>query len=208
MPNWGLIAVGIWAGWMALRNLDKIERQIKHAGAQNSISRRGLALSRETTKKQLRAYVMVESAMLATGDINNIVEKIILSLKNYGQTPAYDVTGWIESGIQRFPLNATLTSAKTFLMGKDQLAPGRSSEWRKPIGYYQVPENSSADKVLYVFGEVTYRDAFGDQHRTTFQMMGWGPYPPDPVIVNDPILNMKKTAGYRLMPDTQGNEAD
>lgn len=71
-------------------------------------------IMRDTARRQLRAYVCIESAIVTFPEPN--IPEALIEYKNSGQTPAYDVCGWIHTWFAAHPLKETLPPAPKNLM--------------------------------------------------------------------------------------------
>jgi hypothetical protein len=69
-----------------------------------------------------------------------------------------------------------------------------------PIPAFLLPILGTPQATLYVYGEITYRDAFKDERLTNFRMIYGGPEPPSLVVKGG-----VNTA--RLKADSEGNTA-
>jgi hypothetical protein len=116
-----------------------------------------------TTRAQLRAYIGVETANYSV-DLPKHEARI--RIKNFGQTPAYNVvcrigievapdfTGKIDKKAETVRGNATVFPQHSLTIKRrtDLIAP----DGDEPIG-------------IFVFGRITYRDAFGFRRWTKFR---------------------------------------
>ncbi len=79
-------------------------------------------LSSDTAQRQLRAYVCVNSALLKFPQPE--VPEVQIHLKNSGQTPAYDVRGWIHIWIEKYPRKISLPEPpEGFQKSKEIIGP-------------------------------------------------------------------------------------
>ncbi len=128
----------------------------------------------ETAKKQLRAYIsaVVESNRDYDGNVIPYETAIVVS--NAGQTPAHKMTYWTLSDIHEFPLTKELTTPSKedlkALEAYSVLHPGKDFYLRPDI-----PEFNTANRLritngqaVYIWGKISYEDAFGDNHDTAF----------------------------------------
>jgi hypothetical protein len=128
----------------------------------------------------LRAYVFPESVSLAI--INGLSPEITIVFKNCGQTPAYDVALYTTTAAAVYPLPEEPkgpTIPPTESMG--HLGPGMS------LHYYGIPDppitsgeitGIRAHKVaLYIFGSISYTDAFKKKRFVNFCYFRGGPDP-------------------------------
>lgn len=133
----------------------------------------------DTAQRQLRAYINISGGrVLNIDDPQNRIFR--LDIKNFGQTPAYEVSTVFKCIVREYPLDknkpldpVTDEEHKIFsVMGptceyrRDMIAP-YNGEWVEP----KIKDGSTA---IYGFGEIRYRDAFGIQRVTEFRYMCQG----------------------------------
>jgi hypothetical protein len=158
-------------------------------------TRRAYALADATAKRQLRAYICTErAALILTQD--DLGARVVL--KNFGQTPALNVRSWIHIWIANFPLDMDLPEAPPDLRKASAvIAPGFHSEFVHTRGLHLDAHDrahvESGNAGIYVYGETTYDDIFGQSHRTKFRLVGYG---------------KASLARRKLMPDESGNTVD
>jgi hypothetical protein len=135
-----------------------------------------------TARHQLRAYVHVDAAtrqISPTGyPPSNVFAKIVI--KNFGQTPAYDLVFWADWDLGEIPKTGDFArNNKTPPSGPSPLAPGADVIFFVPFGYPIVAgfkdDIVASRMAIYVYGGVTYRDAFGDNRSTDFCLAFHGP---------------------------------
>lgn len=159
---------------------------------------------RETAEKQLRAYVCVDSAILKFPQPD--VPEAQVHFKNCGQTPAYNVRGWIHTWFAEYPLTEALPNAPNdFPKGVDVLPPARKSIFvaprKPPLPPHYLSLLGSERFTLYIYGEVRYRDIFGKEQFTKYRLLHGGREGP---------RKMHGREGFEqwlLKPDAEGNEA-
>lgn len=144
-----------WAAWAAAT-------AAKSAAASNEIAR-------ETAKRELRAYINITQVRVdgLEGDA-----RFCLEYKNCGQTPAYDIRGW--NGIELRDIESTQIFEST---GNDAglgvLGPGNSAYFIKPAPRRLVMKEfdmlRAGEAAIYLWGEISYRDIFGEWHTTRFR---------------------------------------
>jgi hypothetical protein len=138
-----------------------------------------------TSRAQLRAYVSVSSALITNvADGSGMLEAQVV-IKNGGQTPAYDVINVSGFAAERYPPPPTpnlIISDRQFSAPgrtRESLGPGANSISITPAGrLFTVPEKASLASgtgIIYVYGEIRYRDAFGRGHWTKYRLMMGGP---------------------------------
>jgi hypothetical protein len=164
----GLLAIIAIAQGFFLIRADKTARISAEAASAS------LELSKTTAQRQLRAYVHVSGAIVRD-PLDNMKRRVVLSTKNYGQTPAYDVTMWIVTCVREFPLTESKLGPPPhgFRKGKQILPPGgKEGDIVSPISPLNVREDAllkSGAAAIYAAGEIRYRDAFGHKWRTKYR---------------------------------------
>jgi hypothetical protein len=141
-------------------------------------------IARDTEIRQLRAYVFVGSASIVFEDarIRGVVE-----IKNFGQTPAYNLgsliyMGIAEIGVSEPPFDSALTVAET---NRAPLAPQERKTQPQSISPPIEGIKSVADgsRKLFMWGKVEYDDAFGCRRILNYRMVAirvgdtWGLQP-------------------------------
>ncbi len=159
-----------------------------------------------SAKKQLRAYVCVNSAFLKFP--NPALPRATVVVKNCGQTPAYEVKGWCGCVWDMYPSTKIMEpSDETFSSPVSVLGPDIPVSWGTtpsgPLPQELLPVAGSIKCTLYVTGEITYQDAFGDRHYTRYRLLYGGPNHRSQVITES-----DGTESWTMAPDTEGNEAD
>jgi hypothetical protein len=155
-----------------------------------------VATMKATAERQLRAYVMIDTIQPGVRGPLPYPMPIpyVITIKNFGQTPAYDAEVDAEAGIEPIANERHLASTPR--------GPGKSS--RMPIGpggeihitlTPPVLTQPAMDGLvnhtcaLYVLGIIRYRDAFGKLHTTRF-------------------CQRRADDGHAMMGCAHGNEAD
>ncbi|MGB3044416.1 MAG: hypothetical protein WBB98_14645 [Xanthobacteraceae bacterium] len=133
----------------------------------------GLTLrhTRRTAERQLRAYVHVTHSQLTLANIG-YEPNIVVQIKNFGQTPARNIKGKLLFKPLVEPTKESDFSSPEFRLGESpDLAPGQTNFFRTLIDQtnwsFMKPNLAAKKTVLYVFGCITYNDAFTDELRTT-----------------------------------------
>jgi hypothetical protein len=147
-------------------------------------SERQLAHLEVTAERQLRAYVFVTSSEVTNVAEGDGIPEAHVVIKNTGQTPAYDLVNVTGIAANRYPPppgliltvpEEELSEGRT----KMSLGPGDVSLSNTSAGRSLTAEQraSVADGtgVVYVYGELRYRDAFGVQRWTKYRLMVGGP---------------------------------
>lgn len=125
----------------------------------------------DTAKRQLRAYVSVTPTGVASFAVGKIVTLDCVT-KNHGQTPAFEISHTVgidsfenplPSGFQ-YPPAPLVVNTNSTLFPRSQM-----------FSWFYCPRTLTADEVeniatnrwrLHLWGETSYRDAFGVRHIT------------------------------------------
>jgi hypothetical protein len=126
--------------------------------------------ARESSERQLRAYVLPTSR----GQIDDFgIEKAIkatLEFKNSGQTPAYKLRIKMLISAGTFPLPKNLPPEPIDPKIRLILGPGTTymtvAQMVRPLNLEEMNQIKAGIAAVYVFGEIDYWDAF-DRHRCT-----------------------------------------
>ncbi len=153
-------------------------------------------ITRRTSQRQLRAYVLSDS-----GTIANVANPVPLfpgqnlpqtearitntaagpgawiQIKNTGQTPAFKVMHWGYICFRECPLTAALPARlptvgnfPTSILGPGMIAT-KLLELNPPLTPAQITDLRNGTGAVYVYGEITYVDAFGENRLTKYRVM-------------------------------------
>jgi hypothetical protein len=161
---------------------------------------------KDTAQRQLRAYVCVSSVLLKFPKPN--VPEIQVCLKNSGQTPAYNVRGWIHMWIEEYPLRIVLPQPPAdFQKSRQVMGPDCACTFVNvkdpPISVQSLPLLGTTKGTIFGYGEVQYKDAFDIERYTKYRFIYGGR---EGVRKSKPDSAGVVTA--LLKPDTDGNEAN
>lgn len=215
-----LAGVGIAGVLIALQTLGQMRRQSEAMeGAANETAKAAKAAAdsvgavRDQTQaahlnaiRELRAYLCVECSLVVFTDENHRpVPEVQVTLKNFGQTPAYNVRGWIHTWIASYPLTEELPLPEAgFPASNELLGPGAKRVWVNAVKTSpQIPPSDIGTPIdtLYVYGEVRYCDAFGTQHYTKYRLIFGG-------NANGRRIREGTAVQGLLQADASGNESD
>ncbi len=174
--------------------------------ASNGVSeaRKAYTLAEKNAKRQLRAYICLESAEVT---LPNGQPLALVNFKNFGETPAYEVHGWIAVEAGPHPLQGSLP-IPTDKMVKPKTTVGPKSGFGYPgrrkthlFTGAEIATISGKSAALYVYGRVEYRDAFGDYWYTNVRLMAGG--------IAGLRTSTSKDGSVRWVigPDLEGNDA-
>jgi hypothetical protein len=219
------IMVGLTAVYVAVTYgaFVAIRKQGAHMAASIDLSRQQIALAKDTAQRQLRAYVCIHESLLKFPQpvalpraLHRLVDaqeipaggvEAQIHIKNCGQTPAYDVRIWIHTWYEAYPLTAPLpTPAEGFRMASAVLGPGGKTIMISPEKPALTKEQinllgTKPELTMYVYGKITYRDAFGENRYTNYCLMFGGAHGGRKTVVKDELCGM-------LQPNVEGNDAN
>jgi hypothetical protein len=130
-------------------------------------------IAQETAERQLRAYIVPEKVTATVMKIG-LSPEVQVQLRNSGQTPAYRVMINTLIGIRP----ATTPASEldwNIPMSRATVAPnmeifilGGGSRLLKPLTQTDVDAIKDGRSIFYVYGEVRYADAFGNNRTTKY----------------------------------------
>jgi hypothetical protein len=137
--------------------------------------------AKDTAKKELRAYVNVLGVTRASFDpqTSQRAELVFIEFKNFGQTPAKGGTYWIKMCAEKCPLLHLLEKPENATIARfGSIAPGHSLKVRTNIPLMENGNEIYAGRyALYIYGALSYLDAFEEKRTTSFCYMrsgiGW-----------------------------------
>jgi hypothetical protein len=140
-------------------------------------TRRLVRGSEKTAEHQLRAYVFPEKAVIA---FTHRGPEIAITFRNCGQTPANDIVLYSTTIAAVYPL---LEEPKALTTPPDEiggnLGPGMSFYYEAlpdpPITNDELASVRAGTKALYIFGAISYINAFEKKHCVNFCYFRGGP---------------------------------
>ena len=178
-----LLIAGVQA-FLFLRQLKLMRESLDTAASAARSAEHSVEIMRDTAQRQLRAYISIETSKIEFPEPGR--PKVTVNYRNAGQTPAYDVQTWIHQWIACYPMRCELPRPPgNFVMSKSVLGPGAHHtmiiEAPKPIAkepYLDLV--GTAEGTIYVFGEIRYKDVFGNAHLYKYKLMHGGNEPSTP----------------------------
>jgi hypothetical protein len=125
-------------------------------------------------ERQLRAYVTLDNGAVIQTVVNNGPRFMVLvNLKNYGSTPAYDFTTWIMQP-EILDLSALPFGQPTPLgsrSGQSVIGPqaGATIRWFSTMSPEQLASGRARQKGIFIWGGADYKDAFGNPRKFIFR---------------------------------------
>jgi len=171
LPSVGLFIAGVAGIWVAISTLVHM---------------------RESSERQLQAYVLPENAAIVDGTTLNPpqpaqanVPGVGMLIKNFGQTPAYKVVSWAKIAV------IAVTDESTMLVVppipeqfSNTLGPGgifNKGVWfDRPLAANEIEDIATGARAIYLYGRIEYRDAFRKPRFSNFRLRYTGQFPPPP----------------------------
>lgn len=148
--------------------------------------------ARLSTQKQLRAYIGLKEAKIKDVAAGK-KPTLLLEFTNAGQTPAQKVLLWSNFKFDGDP--ETIVRKPTTPSSSSTVFPNgvisRQMPMERALTVSEVAAIKAGAAAIYVYGELTYEDAFGQSRRTHFNM-----------------VHRKGCAAFELLVCKAGNEAD
>jgi hypothetical protein len=171
LPTVGLIFVGIVGIYVAIGTLNHM---------------------RESSERQLRAYVLPIEVSIFDGTMMNPIQQaranvpgVPMLIKNFGQTPAYKVISYAQIAvIAVVDENRLLVVPPIPEQFSNTLGPGgifNKAVWfDRPLVANEIADIATGVRGIYFYGRIEYRDAFEKVRFTNFRLRYTGRFPPLP----------------------------
>lgn len=171
LPTIGLIFVGIVGIYVAIGTLNHM---------------------RESSERQLRAYVLPTEVSIFDGTMMNPIQParanvpgVPMLVKNFGQTPAYKVISYAQIAvIAVVDENRLLVVPPIPEQFANTLGPGgifNKAVWfDRPLVANEIADIATGIRAIYFYGRIEYRDAFEKTRFTNFRLRYIGQFPPHP----------------------------
>ncbi len=171
---------------VAANNVDPNERIADYTGALvlltivMAVGTVGLwYIAARTARRQLRAYLVTVDSEVKNLEVGRVVRAVV-SIKNAGQTPAHDAHTWIGAGLNLWRPPYVLPDPPTTRKSISVIGPGitrhTSVDMAGPLTEQHLRGLIDGSAVIHVCGGMTYRDVFGRNRKTTFNLFYGGPY--------------------------------
>jgi hypothetical protein len=139
--------------------------------------------TRETSRRELRAYIFVDACGLIIGDKPHNRGKVIsiVVVKNSGSTPAHRVLHW--SNVVLAPASEENFEVPDSLDEQHAatIPPGggiTADRLTDKVTVKQAVEIRNGTKAIFVYGAIEYLDVFDRPHRTNYRLYYSGIWPP------------------------------
>lgn len=136
-------------------------------------------VTRTVGMAQSRAYIHPSGPKLTMHENGTIT--VFIRLKNFGQTPAYDVVTRTSMTATPLPLQGEFPSEKKPATASQGTAgPGQeftaSLDWPIPLSPEYQDDIAAGRAAIFLHGEVAYRDAFKEPRVTRYRLIYTGPW--------------------------------
>lgn len=144
-----------------------------------------LVETRETSRRELRAYLFVDASAVFLGIKPFNLGKVIsvAAVKNSGSTPAHRVRHWSAVAVAPFTDEHLLSAPRsiddlsaTTLPPSGIITSDRLTD-KKPTAR-QIAGIRSGKHAVFIYGAITYLDVFDRPHRTNYRVHFSGMWPP------------------------------
>jgi hypothetical protein len=140
-------------------------------------------------RRQLRAYVLPEQSGILDGTMTNPpqparagVPGVGMLIKNFGQTPAYQVLSWFQIAVIYPRDEETLVIPPLQQAFSNTLGPSATFNkllwFNRPLTAPEITDIATGVRAIYLYGRIEYRDAFTKQRFTNFRLHYTGSFPP------------------------------
>jgi hypothetical protein len=134
-----------------------------------------LAHAEKSSERQLRAYVDVkevkfdDTELLGKDAIEGRRLQVQINIRNFGQTPAKDLTTWSRCEFVHGDAPPQIVRPKG-ISAPRSVPPGGFYSHRlfKDCGFISYTALGTGTAAFWVFGEIRYKDAFGGEQETDF----------------------------------------
>jgi hypothetical protein len=146
---------------------------------------------RESSERQLRAYVLPDNAGLFEGSMmvppqlaRTNIPGVAMLVKNSGQTPAYKVISFAQIAVIAVANETTLIVPPIPQQFSLTLGPGATFNkafWLdRALTPNEIADIQTGVRAVYLYGRIDHRDAFEKPRFTNFRLRYFGAFPPPP----------------------------
>jgi hypothetical protein len=154
-------------------SLDAMRRSADASTMAAAAAERTVEVMQATARQQLRAYLFTGPSEVGPWDGSETSPTVILTIKNYGQTPAYDFVVHGSQTIGPYDYDGELPQIPDVEPPSKGSVPPGETRFVRLRHMTIVPDDILAIKdgsrSIFVHGTLQYRDIFGQQHTTKFR---------------------------------------
>lgn len=167
-------ALGTFLIW---RQVILTRKAVEDTSQATEAMRKANEIAETNHRMQLRPYLFPSHASFTVDE--NHEPTAFVEIKNFGQSPAIDTETWYHIWVECFPLHDALPDAPDDLpKGRSIIGPGATSEISHPRGNalneHSRNEIEAGRAALYVYGQTSYSDIFGQPHWSRFVLFASG----------------------------------
>jgi hypothetical protein len=149
-------------------------RSISALVASTEIARQNIDVVKQTSEKELRAYVFTNGAKGEMMNDKSGRYSVRVEVRNFGLTPAYGLSGWMTVFVDDFASEREILSLPHGSeMVETVLPPGGVCFYHaythQPITR-ELKAIAGSARAIYAYGEIHYRDIFGVERFARFRI--------------------------------------
>jgi hypothetical protein len=139
----------------------------------NNTALKSLKINEDTVKCQLRAYVDVHSISVSPSILESLDNKITVSIKNSGQTPAYNLKHIFKYKVAYLEETNFEDQLDVPFLSNVVLSAGATAQSTNTMQNNQIYRDfiKNGSHALYVYGEITYSDVFNEVHYSKYRLL-------------------------------------
>jgi hypothetical protein len=132
--------------------------------------------NRKTAERQLRAYVLADGGRY---EVIKGTPTFSVTIRNFGQTPAYKFTAWMDTRFHDFPSpKEDHDRPQELLRSSAYLGPNSQTviECTHTMKNNEMKKLKDGSAILLIVGDIQYSDIFRNTHLATFCFAMGGTY--------------------------------
>ncbi len=154
--TWGLVLVGLIQA-VAIAYTALVTNKAANAAKRSA----------DAAILQLRAFVGVTTVSLENVG-TGLVPHAVVTLKNTGMSPAYNLSQMGVMGVDYFPVPQEPPGLGATFQESQPIGPGTEIHFRvdfpKALQAHHIAAFQNNTMAIYIFGTISYADAFGEKH--------------------------------------------
>lgn len=177
----GVLAISTIGLWIVTFLAGKDTKKAADSAQKSAdVAERTVETMADTAQRQLRAYVFTKLDNQFIISSNGILS-VTIKIKNFGQTPAYDLVSSLIMIFRRLPINSTnKLDVPSFDSdpSKSPLAPGefdyQDLSFKDSLSQDFISDVEAGNGAFFIIGEIKYVDIFNNPHNTKFCLISTG----------------------------------
>lgn len=155
------------------RSAVALERALRVAIARTEIAEKSVSVIKETGQMQLRAYVLVNGARGGLMDDKSGRYGVQVEIRNFGVTPAYNLTGWLTVFVDEAAAMQEAPSQPHNAEITQRILPPAGVCLQHANTHQSVTHELKAvgagARAIYIHAEIRYKDIFGNERYSRFR---------------------------------------